>query len=163
MNANPPVSSRQALLVVQLIWLAIFISASGIAATAIVVFAKEPSSSQFFPSLTNPTQLLMGGLSLVTCALSFIVPTFILTQIAGVRTSPDAERTATSIYFVSRVVSFALAEASTLMGLTLTIFAHSDRIVIPGYILTVISLIANRPSGSHYRSILKHHGIGRAE
>ncbi len=130
-------TEAQVLKITRAIWLGILISATSIAYVSIAIISKGYESRQIFPDLNSPVELMLSLFSILTFGLSFKVPAYILNQ--------AKPKVTTLHFFVAQISSFALAEASTLIGFTLSVIAHSGLMVIPGFILTVVALLSNRP------------------
>jgi uncharacterized membrane protein len=130
-------TEAQVLKITRAIWLGILISATSIAYVSIAIISKGFESKRIIPDLNSPVELMLTLFSILTFGLSFKVPTTILNQ---------AKPKVTTVHtFVAYISSFALAEASTLLGFTLSVIAHSGLMVIPGFILTIVALFSNRP------------------
>lgn len=167
MQLHPSSTTRtpkQQIQTVHVIWGAILASSVILAGVAMFHLAAVPESSRLFPSTESPLELPLAGMAVMMFVVSFVLPKFLISRIpahVALRGDPaSSEATIATQYSMAKIIGFALAESCVLYGVALTATLKSDRIVLPFFALTVISLLANRPQASEVKEIERNCGIG---
>ncbi len=149
---------------ITLIWGAILASSFVLTGVAMFQLAADPESSRMFPSAETAIEIPLAGMAVLMFLVSFALPKFLLGRIptyVALRNDPtSAETTIWTQYFLAKIIGFALAESCVLYGVALTASIRSDRIVLPFFALTLISLLANRPQTSEVTEISRKCGLG---
>ncbi len=117
------------------------------------------TSPRLFPNFQNPLELALSTMALAMFIASFAVPRMMLLRLERMKKRPDGSKMGITTYLIAKIVSFALAQSCVLYGLVLTMILRTDRIVLPFFALTVISLLANRPSLEEWQALRKRHAF----
>jgi hypothetical protein len=142
-----------------LVWIWMFVGASLVIFKAPEAFVPDPETSQLFPDFDVPNQVAITAVALIDFGLSFLLPRVLLARVSSFRGGRNAEKSISRLYWVSRVIGWALAQGITLMGIVLTVFTRSDRIMLPFFALTLLSLLLNGPKEKERNELLRRGGV----
>lgn len=155
---------KQQFQTITIIWGAILASSIVLAGVAMFKLAGVPESSRLFPSTESPLELPLAGMAVMMFVVSFVLPKFLMGRIpayVALHKSPNGDETTIwGQYSVAQIIGFALAESCVLYGVVLTAAIKSDRIVLPFFALTLVSLLANRPQAADVKEIKRRCGVG---